>query len=202
MKKIVLLILISICILGCRTKKVLRSESSETKKVEASSTSKAETKESVKESKNIESSTVNSASIKDNKSSVEISGKVNKENPLIYYNIVDGDTVGSIGISGIADFVIKNNNSNSQSDNSNTGISKSEAINSKSSTVAVAVDNISKVATEAQSKTIEVVKKEFTLGVYLSWIIIGVIIIGITVGIFYIKKSTWWTKILTKFRSK
>lgn len=202
MRKIVLMILISICILGCRTKKVLKSESSETKKVEISSASKSEIKESVKESKNIESSTVNSASIKDNKSYVEIAGKVNKDNPLIYYNIIDGDTVGSIGISGIADFVIKNNNSNSETNNRNIDISKSESNNSKSSTVAVAVDNIAKVAIDAQSKTIEVVKKGFTLGVYLSWIIIGIVIIGSIVGIFYIKKTTWWTKILTKFKSK
>lgn len=200
MKKTVLVILISISILGCRAKKVLKSEYSNTEKVEISSTSKSDINESVKESKNIESSTIKSADIKDNKSSVEISGKVSKNNPLVYYNVVDGDTVGSIGISGIADFVIKNNNSNSKSNRYNTDISKSQSDNYKASIAVAVVDNIAKVAKEAQIKSIEVVRKGFTLGIYLSWIIIGIVIIGVIVGLFYLKNSAWWTKILTKFK--
>lgn len=202
MKRIVLLILISICILGCRTKRVSKTESSEFKKVEISSAYRSEIKENVKESSSIESSTVKAADIKDHKSSVEIHGKVNKDNPLIYYNIINGDTVGSIGISGIADFVIKNNNSELSSNTSDTSNNKVESVKDKSSSLNSAVKNIAEVATKAKDKTTEVVKKGFSLGVYMGWIIFGIIFIGVVIGIFYIKKSTWWTNILTKFRSK
>lgn len=202
MKKIILLILISICILGCRTKKVVKSESTEHKKVETSSTFNSVNKESAKESNSIESSTVKSTNIKENKSSVEISGKVNKDNPLIYYNIVDGDTVGSIGISGIADFVIKNNSSTLNSNTSNASNNNINSDKSKSSVVEEAVKNIAEVAVKAQAKTSETVKKGFTFGVYMTWIVLGIVTIGFIIGIFYIRKSTWWTKILTKFKSK
>lgn len=202
MKKIVFLILISLCILGCRTKKVVKSESAEHKKVENSSASNSEIRENVKESNNIESSTLQAANIKDNKSSVEISGKVNKDNPLVYYNIVDGDTVGSIGISGIADFVIKNNSSTLNSNTSNTSNSKVNLDKSKSSVVEEAVKNIAEATVKAQAKTSETVKKGFTFGVYMAWIILGIVTIGSIIGIFYIRKSTWWTKIITKFKTK
>lgn len=202
MKKIVLLILISICILGCRTKKVVKTESSEHKKVENSSASNSEIREKVKESNVIESSAVKSADIKENKSSVEISGKVNRDNPLVYYNIIDGDTVGTIGISGIADFVIKNNSSNLKSTIFDKSTNKNYSEKYKSSVISETVKNITEVASKAQAKSSEVVKKGFTFGVYMVWIIAGVVTIGIIIGIFYIKKSTWWTKILTKFKSK
>lgn len=201
MKKIIILILISFFIFGCKTKKAVKNETKEVVKEQISTKKELVEKEDAKESTIREIRTVQTEDKKEDKKDIEIVGKVDKENPIEFYNIVNGDTIDLFRISGNADFVFKSSNSSQKSNiNNNSSTSTSNENKSEKSTSNV-VESVKDVFKGVQSKTVEVVKKDFTIGSYIVFLIWGLAIIALLILIMWARKSTWWTSIINKFKS-
>lgn len=200
MKKITILILISFFILGCKTKRTLKNESKEVVKEEISIKQDKTEKEVLIEVENKNIKEFKIAEVKEEKKDIEIVGKVDKENPITYYNIVDGDTIDLFRITGNADFIFRSSVSAEKSNVNNN--SSTNASNTKESekSLSNAVENVKSAVKEVQEKTVEVVKKDFTIGSYVVFLIWGLAIIALLVFILWLKKSTWWTSIINKFK--
>lgn len=185
---------------GCKTKKVVKTQSKEVEKVESISKIESTEKEVVKEAVSENVSHAKKEDKKEEKIAIEITGKVNKENPLTYYNVVNGDTIDLFKIVGNADFIFKksSNSQNSQINNNSTTTSSNSKDNEKS--ISNAVENVKNVVKEAQDKTVKVVKQDFTIGSYIVFLIWGIVIIALCVLILWLRKSTWWTNIISKFK--
>lgn len=200
MKKIAIILLISFLILGCKTKKVLKTNVKEVEKIETISKTESTEKSQVKELTSAKIAQVQQEEKKEEKIDVEINGKVDKDNPLTYYNVVNGDTIDLFKITGNADFIFKSSKHNKKSDINNN--STTNTSNSKDSDISIynAVENVKNTVKQVQTKTVEVVKKDFTIGSYIVFLLWGLAIIALIIFIIWLKKSTWWTKITNKFK--
>lgn len=200
MKKTIILILIFSLLLsfGCKTKKVLKNESKEVIKEEIISKTENIEKDILKESNVKDFITVKKEDKKEEKTEVEIKGKVDKENPVTYYNVIDGDTIDLFKITGNADFIFKSSKSTQKSNLNN--ISSTNTLNTKESekTISNAVENVKNTVKEVQKKTVEVVKKDFTIGSYIVFLIWGIIIITLCAFILWFRKSNLFAKIFKK----
>jgi hypothetical protein len=200
MKKIIIAILISFFILGCKTKKILKNEVKEVEKVETISKTETTEKEKVKESAVEENKTVQKEDKKEEKTEVEITGKVDKENPVTYYNVIDGDTIDLFKIIGNADFIFKSSKSTQKSDVNNNSTTTSSNSKDNEKSISNAVENVKNSVKQVQSKTVQVVKQDFTIGSYIVFLIWGLAIIALIILIMWIRKSTWWTSLMSKFK--
>ncbi len=201
MKIIKIILVLSLLLsFGCKTKKVVKTQSKEVEKIESISKVESTEKEIIKESVNENIIQDKKEEKKEEKIAIEISGKVNKENPLTYYNVVNGDTIDLFKIVGNADFIFKKSShtQNSQINNNSNTTSSNSKDNEKS--ISNAVENVKNVVKEAQNKTVEVVKQDFTIGSYIVFLIWGIVIIALCVLILWLRKSTWWTNIISKFK--
>lgn len=201
MRKIVILILISLFIIGCKTKKVLKTENKEFYKNEETLKSETVEKEDIKNKISKESQEQNKEDTKENKSEIQITGKVDIKNPVTYFNVIDGDTVDLFKITGNADFIFKSLNSTKKStiNNKTTDIT-SDSRNSEK-TVSHAVESVKKAIKEVQTKTVEVVKKDFTLGTYFVFFLWGLAAIALLIIILWIRKSNPF-QFITKYFKK
>lgn len=201
MKKIVL-ILSSFLILGCSTKKkVVTKQREETKETVISKTENTQ-KENLKESTIKESLQVQKEDKLEEKKDIQIVGKVDKENPVTYYNVVNGDTIDLFKITGNADFIFKST-VNSQKSNVNNNSSTNTQNNKESEkSISNAVENVKTAVKEVQTKSVDIVKKDFTFGSYLTFFLWGLVIIIILALILWLRKSTFWTEIINKIKNK
>lgn len=200
MKKIIILILISFFVFGCRTKRTLKNEIKEVVKEQTISKTETVEKESEKVSTVREIRTVQNEDKKEDKKEVEIVGKVDKENPITYYNIVNGDTIDLFKITGNADFIFKSSSNSQKSNiNNNTSTNTTQSKESEKS-LSNAVENVKVAVKEVQIKSVHIVKKDLTFGSYMVFFFWGVIIIFILALIYYLRKSTWFTSIINKFK--
>lgn len=200
MKKIIILILISFFIFGCKTKRVIKNDTKEVVKEQVSTKQELVEKEETKESTIREIRTVQTEDKKEDKKDIEIVGKVDKENPIEFYNIVNGDTIDLFRISGNADFVFKSSNSSQKSNINNNSSSNTSSESKSEKSSSNAVESVKDVFKGVQSKTVEVVKKDFTIGSYIIFLIWGLAIIALLILIMWVRKSTWWTSIINKFK--
>lgn len=202
MKKIIILILISSLILGCKTKRVLKNESKTISSTEYSEVKKESKKESVswviKSDQNKNESKANEIKNK----SVEITGIVDDKNPLIYYNIVNGDTIDLFKVSGNANVIYKNNLNTQNSIQNSNSITNTENKKEFENTISNTVNSALKKVDEIKTKTVEVVKKDFTIGTYVIWFFWGLAIIVAIVIIMWIRKPGIWKSIINKINSK
>ncbi len=200
MKKIIWIILISFLILGCRTKKVLKTE---LKQVETTQTNQSEKRDEIKAVKETEinkDETIKSEFKNEEKQQVEITGKSENDKPLSYYNIVNGDTIDLFKVTGNADVIFKSykNTLNSASNSKyNTEYQKE---NKSENIISSVVNSASETVKNVKEKSVQVVKKNFSFGTYAVFVIWGIIIISLLIGIYYLRKSTLWTKIIKIFR--
>lgn len=195
MKKIVLIILISIFVFGCKTKKVLMTEIKEEETTFISELKKEDLKNIKNENIKENSSNEISKNKAEEKTEVNITGKVDKENPLSYYNIVNGDTVDYFKINGNADFSFKTykNSLNSVENSLDNKESQKEIKEEKS--ISNAVENVKKAVKDVKQKTVEVVKKDVTIGSYFVFLIWGLVAIALCILILWLRKSNVLTKI-------
>lgn len=200
MRKIIIAILISFFVFGCKTKKILKNEVKEVEKVETISKTEAKEKETVKESTVRENQTVQKEDKKEEKTEVEITGKVDKENPVTYYNVIDGDTIDLFKITGNADFIFKSSKSSQKSDVNNNSTTNTSNSKDNEKSISNAVENVKNTVKNVKSKTVQVVKQDFTIGTYVVFLIWGLAIIALIILIMWIRKSTWWTSIMSKFK--
>lgn len=200
-KTIITLLILSVFVFGCKSKKVLKQEVKVTEKIEFKY-------KNIKDSSSSESvvkAAIGKKSISDiiqsKNTDIEIKGKVNPGNPLIYYNIVNGDTLDNLSISGSAEVIYRSNrndlkrDSKSESDSLNTSDKQSKSISSN------LIEGVSNTAKAIQAKTTEVVKKDFQFGAYVTFLIWGVVAIILIILILWFKKSTFWKDILSKIKN-
>jgi hypothetical protein len=200
-KTIITLLILSVFVFGCKSKKVLKQEAKVTEKIEFKS-------KNIKDSSSSESvvkAAIGKKSISDiiqaKNTDIEIKGKVNPGNPLIYYNIVNGDTLDNISISGSAEVIYRSNrndlkrDSKSESDSLNTSDKQSKSLSSN------LIEGVSNTAKAIQAKTTEVVKKDFQFGAYFTFLIWGVVAIILIIIIMWVKKSTFWKDIISKIKN-
>lgn len=201
-KAIAILILISLFTFGCKTKKVMKTQSKEIEKIESISKSETIQKEDSKKTESAETKQIKKEEKSEEKSETQISGKVDKENPVTYYNVVNGDTIDLFKITGNADFIFKSSKSsqNSSLNNETSAYKSNESKDEKS--VSNAVENVKNTVKEVQTKTVEVVKKDFTIGAYIVFLLWGLAIIILLILIMWLRKSTFFTGIISKIKNK
>ena len=200
-KTIITLLILSVFVFGCKSKKVLKQEAKVTEKIEFKS-------KNIKDSSSSESvvkAAVGKKSLSDiiqsKNTDIEIKGKVNPGNPLIYYNIVNGDTLDILSISGSAEVIYRSNrndikrDSKSESDSLNTSDKQSKSLSSN------LIEGVSITAKAIQAKTTEVVKKDFQFGAYFTFLIWGVVAVILIIIIMWVKKSTFWKDIISKIKN-
>lgn len=200
MKKIIILILISFFVFGCRTKRTIKNEVKEVVKEQTVSKTETVEKEDIKQSTIREIRTVQNEDKNEDKKEVEIVGKVDKENPITYYNIVNGDTIDLFKITGNADFIFKSSNNNQKSNINNNISTNTTRENKSEKSISNAVENVKVAVKEVQTKSVDIVKKDLTFGSYMVFFFWGVILIVILALIYYLRKSTWFNSIINKFK--
>lgn len=188
MKKLTILLML-VLLLGCRTKKVLKSrtESKEVQKTEIRKDSislkdSVIQKETVNKSEKIDKSN-------EHETDITIKGKVDRNNPLELHDIKNGDTLQTIRISGNADVTIS---SRKKSIDSKKSESDSKTISDKikdfSQTI-VDDNNISEKLSEIKNKAKEVKNTDVTTGVYITSIVLGATVILCLFIFLYLKKK-------------
>lgn len=181
--KILIIILLSSFLLGCRTKHKVsfysREGKTEIERVTLDSVKEKTVKESTKK---VSDQTVKNQ-LEDFSGDIIIKGKSDTLNPLIFHNVVSGDTLQSIVIRGTADYYINNHYRKSTEDKKETSLEEKTNIIKDLAKTAVSKETIKKVATEIEQKTKEIKTKGFQAGL---WIWLGCItIVGILVFAIY-----------------
>lgn len=200
MKKIIILILISFFILGCSTKKKLINKSKEETKETIISKTETVQKESEIKDITVKKEENKTEIKKEENKSVEIKGKTDEKTPLTYYNVVNGDTIDLFKVVGNAEVIFKSSNNSQNSYYNNNSSNNTKESNSNEKTLSNAVENVKQAVKEVQTKSVDVVKKGFTFGTYLTFFLWGLAIIVIAVIILWFRKTTFWTDILTKVK--
>lgn len=170
---LITLLAISFLLLNCRSR---------TKEVEALSFKQAEvsiidtfsidsTEQEINEVKRVKKTEEKKAETSSGE--IEIKGSADAETPFTYENIVNGDTLQSITITGNADFIIKNYNRKEETVNKEETVSKFKNIISAVARTAVAKSTIKDVAKEIKSVKKATESKGFVFPVYL--IIFGIL---------------------------
>lgn len=185
---------------GCRTRKATRFKSKETERIDYTQ----KTTESLKEAKKDIISSVKKDSktdlIKQANTAIQIKAKIDKDNPLTLYDIINGDTLSSLRVTGNAEVIYKSSKSDSTIVKNNT----SETVNSKSSENNKESEGLIEVAVnkakEIQTSTVEVVAKGFSFMsyiVFLLWGLGAIVVLGL---IIYLRKINIVGKISNFFK--
>lgn len=200
MRQITTLILISLFSLGCSTKKKVVTKQRE--EIKEQTISKTETVQSdiSKMETSVKNAQVQNTDKKDEKTDIQIIGKVDKENPVTYYNIVGNDTIDLLRITGNADFIFKRSQSSEKSSiNNNSTTNTTKKIKSEKS-LSNAVESVKNTVKEVQTKSVELVKKDLTFGTFVTFFFWGLAIIFISVLFLWLRKSTFFTSIFSNVK--
>ncbi len=186
--RILIIILLSSLLLGCRTKHKTSFYSKEGKteieRIKLDSVKEKEVKESTKK---VTDQTVKKK-LEDFSGDIIIKGKSDTLNPLIFHNVVSGDTLQSIVIRGTADYYINNHYRKTSEDKQEiSNVEKTNIIQDLAKT-AVSKETIKAVAAEVEKKTNDIKTKGFQAGMWIVLALLGVV--GIVIfGIYkYFKK--------------
>ncbi|MDR4892267.1 MULTISPECIES: hypothetical protein [unclassified Chryseobacterium] len=127
--------------------------------------------------------------VQDFSGDIIIKGKSDTLNPLIFHNVVSGDTLQSIVIRGTADYYINNHYRKSEEDKKETSNEEKTNIIQDLAKTAVSKETIKKVATEFEQKTRQIKSTGFQAGLWIVLSLLGVV--GIVIfGIYkYLKRK-------------
>ncbi len=199
MKKIAIIIF-SLASLGCSTKKKLVTKQREEVKETVISKTQTTQKETAKESTSVNNAQVKTEDKKESKSDIQIVGKVDKENPITYYNVVNGDTIDLFKITGNADFIFKSSNNSQKSSLNNNSTTNTTNAKESEKSISNAVENVKNTIKDVQTKSVYIVKKDLTFGSYLVFFLWGLVIIAISVLVLWLRKSTFFTSIISNVK--
>lgn len=186
--KIMLLILLSSLILGCRTKHKIvttyKENKEETQKIKVDSLGS----QNLKLVQNTSSNIVSDEKKNEVSGEVLITGKSDVFNPFIFHNVVGSDTIQSISIIGNAEYLISNHFS--KSDNKKSEVRKEEVTSTvqENAQKSVSKEIGKKSVSEVAAKTNDIRSNGFQAGV---WIVIAVAAIILMLTFFtykYFKK--------------
>lgn len=189
--KILILILLSSLILGCRTRTKTSFYS----------------KEGKTEIERVRVDSVNSVSVKNLQKKVSdnnvkqkkedfsgdiiIKGKSDTLTPFVYHNVINGDTIQSISISGNAAYTINNHYKKSEENKQESKSTESLNEVQKIARSAVSKETIKDVASAVTSTAVEIKSKGFTFGAWSMIIAWGAVLIGACILLYYLSKLDW-----------
>lgn len=200
MKKTILLIIISFFLFGCKVKRTVKNQSKEIEKIEVISKTETTQKDTEKTSTVGEIRTVQNQTKTEDKKDLEIKAKVDDKNPLSVYNVINGDTIDIFKVTGNAEVIFKSSNNSRNSSLNNNLISNTTNTKESEKSLSNAVENVKTAIKEVQTKSVEVVKKDFQFGTYLVFFIWGIAIIVILGLIYYFRKTNLFSNIWNKFK--
>ncbi|MCA6067913.1 hypothetical protein JI747_012030 [Chryseobacterium sp. RG1] len=186
--RIMLLILLSSLILGCRTKHKMvttyKENKEETEKIKVDSLGL----QNLKVVQNTSANTVSDEKKNEVSGEMLITGKSDAFNPFIFHNVVGSDTIQSISIIGNAEYLISNRFA--KTDHKKSDARKEEVTNVVQETAqkSVSKEIVQKSASEVSEKTKEIKSNGFQAG---AWIVIAVAVIILILTFFtykYFKK--------------
>lgn len=175
MKQILILILLTSLLFGCRTKNkavsFTKESTTEIERVKLDSVKENIRKE---EAKNFTDQVIKKQQ-EDFSGDIVIKGKADSLNPLIYHNVVGKDTLQSISIKGNADFNISNHYKKATENTKD--IKKEESTNfiQDLAKTAVSKETIKDVASAVSTKTNDITSKGFQAGGWIVFAVLGVV---------------------------
>lgn len=185
--KAILIILSFFLVLGCKSKKVLKTKSSELETLQTISVKKEEKKfEKVEQKKETRKVDLVDQK-KESQTEIEVKGKAETDQPLELYNIENGDTLQSIKIKGNAEVQIRTKTNNSNQVKKENSITESNNKLEEISKEIVNEDNLKKAGKEIKESAKEVTTTTGTFwsfGLILGLGAVALLIIGL---IFYFK---------------
>ncbi len=177
--KILIIILLSSFLLGCRTKHKTSFYSKEGKtEIERVKMDSVKEKTVKEYTKKITDQTVKKK-LEEFSGDIIIKGKSDTLNPLIFHNVVSGDTLQSILIRGTAEYYINNHYRQATEDKKETSIEEKTNIIQDLAKTAVSKETIKAVAAEVEKKTKEIKTKGFQAGMWVVFAILGIVLIVI-----------------------
>lgn len=176
-KKIILIIFLSNFFLGCKTKKVQKDFTKTEERIENKFFVKQDSFISKKQNDALFRNVNSFENKKEDNSNIEIKSKVDKENPFQFFNIKDGDTINSIKIVGIADVFYKSNQSYLHQVKKDSSVIKNNNEESLEKNYENTENSILNKVKEVQNKTVSVVKKDFQVGTYITFFLLGLALI-------------------------
>lgn len=200
--KMIILILLSSLILGCRTAKkdvhFTKEGRTEIERVKSDTS----TKEKVKsEDKNHSEHDIKSISQKFS-GDIIIKGKSDSINPFIFHNILNGDTLQSISIKGNADYYINNHYSKSKEQQKETKTEEKLSNFQKFARESVSKETITEVASKVKEVNKTIKSTGFQAGAYITFIIWGAVAIALIVLLLWLRKTEWVQNILNRFNKR
>ncbi|MGE8535161.1 MAG: hypothetical protein ACN6OJ_11315 [Chryseobacterium sp.] len=175
--KILIIILLSSILLGCRTKHKTSFYSKEGRTEIERITLDSAKEKTVKESTKKVTDQVIKKQTEDFSGDIIIKGKSDTLNPLIFHNVVSGDTLQSIVIRGTADYYINNHYRKSSEDKKETSSEEKTNIIQDLAKTAVSKETIKAVAAEVKEKTKEITADGFQAGMWIVFAILGIVLI-------------------------
>lgn len=187
--KILIIILLTSLLLGCRTKHKTslysREGKTEIERIKFDSVKERCLKESTKK---ITDKTIKKQ-LENFSGDIIIRGKSDILNPLIFHNVVSGDTLQSILIRGTADYYINNHYKKSTENKEASKKEEKTNIIQDLAKTAVSKETIKEVASEVVKKTNDITSKGFQFGIYWVLGILGVFVL-VVFGIYkYLKRK-------------
>ncbi|MBE4949894.1 hypothetical protein [Chryseobacterium culicis] len=187
--RILIIILLSSLLLGCRTKHktsfYLKEGRTDIERITLDSVKESTIKQSTKK----ETDQMVKKKLEDFSGDIIIKGKSDTLNPLIFHNVVSGDTLQSIVIHGTADYYIKNHYRKSAEHKKEKSSEEKTNIIQDLAKTAVSKETIKKVAAEVEKKTNDIKTKGFQAGFWIVLAVLGAV--GILIfGIYkYLKRK-------------
>lgn len=188
-KTAIILISLLLLLLGCKVKKVSKTAQSSVTESEYSKKEIKTQNEALKNELSVLKVDSQNLNTRQEISNVEIRGKVTDKAPLTFFNVVNGDTINLLKVSGNADVFFSSNKSileqnrlkiheNNRNESKKTE-KKDEGL----------VSGLAKTAEKIQTKTVDVVKRDFQVGAYITGFLTVAIIIIVTAIILYLKRK-------------
>jgi hypothetical protein len=180
--RILIIILLSSLLLGCRTKHKTSFYSKEGRTEIERITLDSVKESTIKESTKKVADQMVKKKLEDFSVDIIIKGKSDTLNPLIFHNVVSGDTLQSIVIRGTADYYINNHYRKSAEDKKETSSEEKTNIIQDLAKTAVSKETIKKVAAEVEKKTNDIKTKGFQAGMWIVLAVlgaVGIVIFGI-----------------------
>lgn len=188
-KTTIIIISLLLLLLGCKTKRVSKTARYSVNETEYSNKEIKTQNEALNYELSVLRVDSQKLKTKQENSNVEIRGKVTDKIPLIFFNVVNGDTINLLKVSGNADVFFTSNKSILDQNSSKVHENKRNESKKAEKKDESIVSGLAKTAEKIQTKTVDVVKRDFQVGVYITGFLAVALIIIVTAIILYLKRK-------------
>lgn len=196
MKKLIILILLSSLLFGCRSmKKQLEITDYRTAEITKADTLKVDSVRKSESRKITDQITVDKKE-KQAEGEIQIKGKTDSANVFDFHNVVNGDTLQAIHIAGNADFTIKSKHLQKSEQSEIKKEAQYSNIIQEVARKAVAQSTIKETAGKIKQEAKKIESKGFTFGAWVSLAAAGVLVALLSWSYFYLGGS--WRRIFER----